>query len=107
MSESYVVGILNDVAMGDDITEYLQRIDSTLTPFEGRFIIHGGLPDVREGQWSGDLIILRFPTSAAAQHWYTSDAYQAIAPLRINNSTGTVAFFEGVNQNHRATDILF
>ncbi|MFE4498415.1 DUF1330 domain-containing protein [Rhodococcus sp. NPDC056743] len=106
MSESYVVGVLNDVVMGDDITEYLQRIDSTLAPFEGHFIIHGGSPDIREGQWTGDLIILRFPTSDAARHWYNSDAYQAIAPLRINNSLGTVAIFEGVDRQHRATDIL-
>ena len=106
MSESYAVAILNDIVMGNDVTEYLQRIDSTLTPFDGHFLIHGGPPNVREGTWNGDLIVLRFPTSDGAQRWYDSDAYQAIARLRTDNSQGTVAFFPGVDIDHRATDIL-
>ena len=101
-----MVAILNDVVMGDDVTEYLQRIDSTVAPFEGHFVIHGGPPSVREGKWNGDLIILRFPTSDGARRWYDSDAYQAIAPLRADNSRGTVALFEGVDTEHRATNIL-
>jgi len=106
MSESYAVAVLDDVLMGDDITEYLRRIDDTLAPFDGRFLIHGARPDVREGNWPGDLIVVRFPSSEGAQRWYDSDAYQAIAPLRTNNSKGTVALFEGVDADHRATDIL-
>jgi uncharacterized protein (DUF1330 family) len=103
---SYAVAILKDVVMGDDLIEYLRRIDGTLAPFGGHFVIHGGQPDVREGQWNGDLIIVGFPERDGARQWYESGSYQAIAPLRINNSTGTVAIFEGVDADHRATDIL-
>ena len=39
---AYAVGILNDVRMGPDIVEYLERIDATLAPYDGHFIIHGG-----------------------------------------------------------------
>jgi uncharacterized protein (DUF1330 family) len=28
--------------MGPSIVEYLQRIDVTLEPFAGRFMVHGG-----------------------------------------------------------------
>jgi uncharacterized protein (DUF1330 family) len=28
--------------MGPQIIEYLQRIDATLKPFAGRFLVHGG-----------------------------------------------------------------
>ena len=103
---SYAVAILNDVLMGDSISQYLQRIDATLAPFDGHFLIHGGRPDVREGVWSGDLIVLRFPATDGAQRWYDSDAYQAIAGLRASNSRGTVALFAGVEPDHHATDIL-
>lgn len=106
MSESYAVAVLDDVSIGADIVEYLERIDSTLAPFDGRFVIHGSTPNVVEGTWTGDLIMIRFPTTDGAARWYESDAYQAIAPLRSNNSRGTVATFEGVDPDHRATDIL-
>lgn len=105
-SGSYAIAILNDVLMGDSVAEYLRRIDATLAPFDGQFLIHGGWPDVREGVWSGDLIVLRFPATDGARRWYDSDAYQAIAGLRASNSRGTVALFAGVEADHRATDVL-
>ena len=105
-SGSYAVAILSDVHMGECIAEYLQRIDATLAPFDGHFLIHGARPEVREGVWSGDLIVLRFPATDGARRWYDSHAYQAIAGLRASNSHGTVALFAGVEPDHRATDIL-
>ena len=38
----YAIGHLRNVSMGPAIVEYLQRIDSTLKPFRGQFIVHGG-----------------------------------------------------------------
>ena len=38
---AYAIGHLSEVRMGPAIVEYLRRIDATLEPFEGRFIIHG------------------------------------------------------------------
>ena len=57
----YAIGHLRDVIMGPGIVEYLRRIDATLEPFGGRFLIHGGKVDVLEGSWSGDLIVIAFP----------------------------------------------
>ena len=39
---AYAVAHLRNVNMGPPIEEYLQRIDATLEPFGGRFLIHGG-----------------------------------------------------------------
>lgn len=39
---SYAIGHLRNVEMGPDIVAYLETIDTTLAPFQGRFIIHGG-----------------------------------------------------------------
>lgn len=103
---SYAVGILNDVRLGPDITAYLERIDGTLAPFGGRFIIHGGRQDVREGTSPGTVIVIAFPDTASATGWYESDAYQAILPLRTANSTGAVFVIDGVGVDHRATDVL-
>ena len=92
--------------MGPDIVEYLERIDATLEPFGGRFLIHGGPADVREGDWPGDLIVIEFPDRERAAGWYESPAYQEILPLRTRNADGTAIIVDGVGADHRATDIL-
>jgi uncharacterized protein (DUF1330 family) len=103
---SYAVGILREVRMGDAIVEYLQRIDATLQPFDGHFIVHGGQPDVLEGTSPGTLIVIEFPDRAAAEQWYASSKYQAILPLRTENADGTVFLIDGVDRDHLATDVL-
>jgi len=103
---AYAVGLLRDARMGEDLVDYLEHIDETLAPHGGRFIIHGAQPEVLEGEWDDDLIVIEFPTLEAARRWYYSPNYQWLLPLRIANSSGTVALLEGVGAGHRATDIL-
>lgn len=100
------VANLRNVAMGPALTEYLERIDATLQPFGGRFLVHGGPVELLEGRWSGDLIIIAFPDRGNARGWYRSDAYRAILPLRTTNAEGDVFFVDTVADDHRATDVL-
>ncbi len=103
---TYAVGILNRVQMGPPIVEYLQRIDATLAPFGGFFIVHGGEPAVLEGANPGTPIVIEFPDRSGAEEWYESEAYRAILPLRTENSESTVFLIDGVDRDHLATDIL-
>lgn len=103
---AYAVAQLHDVTMGPDIVEYLQKIDATLAPFGGYFLIHGGSVERLEGAWSGDLIVIAFPDKYSARAWYGSSAYRRILPLRTKNSKGDVILIEGVGPDHRADDIL-
>ena len=103
---SYAVGVLHEVKMGPPIVEYLERIDATLAPFDGHFIVHGGEAKVLEGTNPGTLIVIEFPDRASAQGWYASPDYQEILPLRTENSMGTVFLIDGVDRDHRATDVL-
>ncbi len=103
---AYVIAIINETSLSDDIRAYLDQIDATLRPFAGRFVIHGG-PYLRlEGEFEGDLVMIEFPDLELASHWYDSSAYQAIKPLRTANSSGTVFLAKGVPSDHHATDIL-
>jgi uncharacterized protein (DUF1330 family) len=104
--KAYAVAHLRDVSMGPEIVAYLERIDATLAPFGGRFLIHGGRPDVLEGAFDGDLVVVAFPDRARARAWYASPAYGAIKALRIENSRGDVILIDGVPEDHRATDVL-
>jgi len=103
---AYAIADLHRVSMGPAIVEYLQKIDATLAPFGGRYIIHGGRKTVLEGDWAGDIIVIAFPDRAAAEAWYASPAYRAIIALRTDNSEGNVVLVDGVGAGHRATDIL-
>jgi uncharacterized protein (DUF1330 family) len=103
---AYAIAHLRNVAMGAEIVEYLQRIDATLEPFGGRFLVHGGEVEVREGEWAGDLIMIEFPDLDRARAWYASAAYQDILRLRADNSEADVIFARGVSDGHRATDVL-
>ncbi len=103
---AYAVAHMRQVAMGQPIVEYLERIDATLAPFGGRFIVHGGDVEVLEGSWPGALIVIEFPDRGQVRAWYDSEAYREIVALRTGNSQSDVIVAEGVGDGHRATDVL-
>jgi uncharacterized protein (DUF1330 family) len=103
---AYGVGILQDVDMGPEIVEYLERIDGTLAPYDGHFIVHGDPPEMLEGEDPGALIVIEFPDRDHALDWYRSDAYRQILPLRTEHSRSTVFVIDGVDREHAATDVL-
>ena len=103
---AYAVAHMRRVTMGPAIVEYLERIDATLAPFGGRFIVHGGEFELLEGSWPGNLIVIEFPDRGQASAWYNSDAYSKIVALRTNNSESDVIMIEGVGREHKATDVL-
>ncbi|RVU39172.1 DUF1330 domain-containing protein [Hwanghaeella grinnelliae] len=102
----YAIGHLRDVEMGEEIIAYLDRIDATLTPYQGEFIIHGGEKHHLEGLFQGDMIVIAFPDRDQAQAWYESPEYRQILPLRRRHSSGDVFLIDGVGSDHKATDIL-
>ncbi len=103
---AYAVAHMRHVTMGPPIVGYLERIDATLAPFGGHFIVHGGEIEVLEGSWPGHLIVIEFPDLDRARAWYHSDAYQQIVRLRTDNSQSDTILVDGVDSTHRATDIL-
>ena len=103
---AYAVAHMRRVTMGPPIVEYLDRIDATLAPFGGRFVMHGGQVEVLEGSWPGHLIVIEFPSRDHVHDWYRSTAYQRILALRTGNSDSNIVVVDGVDSDHRATDIL-
>ncbi|QKC86068.1 DUF1330 domain-containing protein [Mesorhizobium sp. NZP2077] len=103
---AYAVAHMRQVTMGPQIVEYLHKIDATLEPFGGRFLVHGDDVEVIENDWPGNLIIIEFPERDHARNWYDSPAYQAILALRTENSLSDVVFVDGVEHPHKATDVL-
>ncbi|KUJ66124.1 hypothetical protein ACZ90_40450 [Streptomyces albus subsp. albus] len=83
-----------------EIIEYLERIQATLDPFHGRFVIHGPPAEVVEGEWPGSMVLIEFPDLAEARAWYHSPAYQAILRLRADHIEGDLLLIEGVGPDY-------
>lgn len=81
---------------GEDVFTYIERFQSTLDPFDGRFLVHGGQVDEVEGSWPGYAVVIVFPDRATAHAWYESAAYQELLPLRTRTIEGEVIIVDGV-----------
>ncbi|MVU81734.1 DUF1330 domain-containing protein [Nocardia sp. ET3-3] len=103
---AYATAILWNVDVNAEIVEYLERIDGTLAPFGGKFIVHGGAQHVFEGPKDANIIVIEFPDYEAASDWYHSPAYQEIVHLRTDNAAGIGILAPHCGEDHVATDVL-
>src|SRR4051794_9834647 len=103
---AYAFAHLRSVDRNAEIVEYLRSIDGTLPEYEGRFLIHGGMPEVADGEFEGTLVVIEFPDLERAKAWYSSPGYQAIVDFRIWNSVGGAAVIDGVPEGYRADSFL-
>lgn len=106
---AYAVAHLCQVDLGPEIATYLLRIDETLEPFGGRFLVHGSQLTRLEGEWgdeSAAVVVIVFPDRERAETWYRSPAYQEILPLRTDHAVCRTAILDGVPAGYRATDTL-
>lgn len=84
----------------EEVFQYLERIQETLDPFGGTFVVHGEPVHVMEGEWPGALVIIEFSSLAAAHEWYASPAYQEILRLRADHIPGDLVIVEGCGPDH-------
>lgn len=96
MSKGYV---LAKVAVRDAAAYegYRSKVLPTIEAHGGRFLVRAGAATVREGTWSNPrLVVIEFPSVAAAYAWYDSPEYQAILPGRTANAESDVVIVAGV-----------
>lgn len=67
----------------DAIKPYSAQVESTFKPYSGRFIVRGGVADIKEGFGAqGRLVIIKFDSLAQVNDWYNSPEYQNIISIR-------------------------
>ena len=90
MSEAYVVGqiTVKNTAKWD---EYRSRVPQTLAPWGGEMVFRGTQAAVLAGESTHPgIVVIRFPSLAAADGWFSSAAYQALIPLRLEAADVTL-----------------
>lgn len=99
---AYGVAHLRNPNLHPEVLDYIDRIQATMDPFGGRFLVHGATVEVKEGDWPGTIVIVEFPTVDDVQAWYDSPAYQEILHLRTDHIDGDVIVVEGVAPGYDA-----
>jgi uncharacterized protein (DUF1330 family) len=95
MTKAYLIGQIT-VTNPEGYARYASQVPATIAAAGGRYLVRGGHATQLEGQSQGERhVVLEFPSRAIAESWYTSEAYQAILPHRLQNSTGTLLFVDG------------
>lgn len=75
---------------------YAAAFFPTLQPFGGRLLAADEAPQVLEGDWRGDkVVVIAFPDRKAAIDWAASPAYRAIAVDRLAGSEAVVLLVQG------------
>ena len=82
MSDAYVVGhiTVKNEAMW---AEYRSKVPQTLAPWGAELVFRGQQVAALAGESPhADIVVIRFPSVAAVDGWFSSLAYQALIPLR-------------------------
>ena len=79
----------------EGIRPYSAAVESTFTPFGGRYVVRGGKVVSLEGAPAKRVIMIAFPSMEQAQAWYDSPAYRSILPIRHKSATSRVFIMDG------------
>ena len=83
----------------ESIKPYSAQVESTFKPYSGRYVVRGGVLDVKEGFGAqGRLVMIKFDSLTQAQDWYNSPAYQAIIPIRHRSGNTRGYIVEGLEE---------
>lgn len=75
--------------------EYRKHVMATLEPYDAKFVVRGGKLSIVEGEWPHPrLVIIEFPSRAAAEEWYRSPAYQKVLPLRLKSTASNLVIVD-------------
>ena len=77
--------------------DYRRLVGPTIERYGGRFLARGGSIEVLEGDWHpARLVVVEFPSAAAAREWWNSAEYSEAKRIRQATSKGTLLILGGV-----------
>jgi uncharacterized protein (DUF1330 family) len=88
-----------DVTDPDGYEKFKSLASAAIADHGGRYLVRGGAMQPLEGQWRSRVVLLEFPTYAAALAFYNSDAYQEARQVRLRSSTASVLAMDGVSDS--------
>ncbi|MGB6604753.1 MAG: DUF1330 domain-containing protein [Steroidobacteraceae bacterium] len=81
----------------DTYKQYTARTPGIIAKHGGRFLVRGGETEVLEGEGAGHrIVVLEFPSMAAARAFYHSPEYQEVKRIRTAASAAQFLIVQGV-----------
>lgn len=82
MNQAYLIGQVT-IKRPEKWAEYTRQVPDTLAPWGAELVFRGKQVAVLAGDNPHpDVVVIRFPSVAAVNQWFSSAAYQALIPLR-------------------------
>ena len=94
MAKGYWLAFL-DVSDPQGYNEYIRATGPVLAQYGARFLALGGKVEPKEGQPKSRMIVIEFPSYAAALECYRSPEYAKAMTLREGKSVMDLAITEG------------
>jgi uncharacterized protein (DUF1330 family) len=94
MAKGYWVALV-DVSDPEGYKAYITENAQAFQKFGARFLVRGGKAERPEGQTRSRIVLIEFPTYAAASECYRSPEYAKAMALRIGRSIVDLAIVEG------------
>lgn len=88
-----------DVTVNDPETYegYKKLTPVTLTLYDGKFVVRGGIAETIEGNWKpGRVVVLEFPSAERAREWWNSPEYAPAKTIRQSAAFTNMILVEGV-----------
>lgn len=77
--------------------EFMSGVEPALEEAGARYLVRGGAHSVYEGDWEPRrIVLLEFPSVAAAEAFYKSTTYQALKSIRDSCSSARLVVVEGL-----------
>lgn len=78
--------------------DYIKAATPTVAAHGGKYVVRGGRAERLEGSAAVNrVVVLEFPSYAAAKAWWDSPEYRAAQAIRQSCSTGELFLVEGMD----------
>ena len=93
---AYIIANIRVTDM-EQYKKYTKLTPAAIEAYSGKFIVRGGEVETLEGpEETRRVVVLKFPDSASARAFYTSEQYQRAKKEREGAAEGSFILVEGV-----------
>jgi uncharacterized protein (DUF1330 family) len=95
MMVAYLIADI-DVHDAEAYGTYTAQTPDLVARHGGKFIVRGGAPDAKEGEWFGRIAVMEFPDRTALDAFWNDPDYRKIVGIRQANSKGRIVAVDGL-----------
>ena len=85
-----------EIKKPEEYKEYVDKVKPIAEKFGGEYIVRGGETTIVEGNWTYPItVVIKFPSYEKALEWYSSEEYQPIKQIRLENAVANGIIIRG------------